>query len=258
MQFTANSFSLKNTLESGQFFRYTEDNGRYHIISHGKMFSLEQKNNTIIHENADTIFVKRFLGVNRKYYEALTKLQQDSILAPVMKEIAGISILKQEPWECAAAFLCSQCSNIKRITKNVNDLAKNFGKKVVFEDHEGFVFPKPEEIDNDAKLKTCKLGYREQYFQRIKHFSINAESYEEAMNFLQQYAGVGEKIADCVCLFALGYTQAFPVDVWIRRAMKHLFGIEKPKEIKQFARKRWNTHAGYAQQYVYHWARSNL
>jgi len=87
---------------------------------------------------------------------------------------------------------------------------------------------------------------------------LKKKKYEDAMNALIELPGVGEKVANCICLFSLGKTEAFPVDVWIQRMMTKIYfngKKTKMKDIKKFAEKRWGKLAGYAQQFLYHWGR---
>jgi N-glycosylase/DNA lyase len=117
--------------------------------------------------------------------------------------------------------------------------------------------PPAEELAR-AELSGVRLGFRERYLKataaRVANMDFSAIgelSYEEARQELMKLQGVGEKVADCVLLFGFGYLEAFPVDVWIARAMRAYYGITSIKEMRRFARERWHPYEGYAQQYLY-------
>jgi N-glycosylase/DNA lyase len=136
-------------------------------------------------------------------------------------------------------------------------LAKEFGKNGKF--------PSPGKINDLQKIKKCATGFRAKYIYAAnsmvddEYFAkMKKKKYENAMNSLMKLPGVGEKVADCICLFSLGKTEAFPIDVWIQRMMTKIYfngKKTKMKEIKKFALERWGKNAGYAQQFLYHWGR---
>lgn len=252
-QMQTSRFHLTNTMQSGQFFRHFPSADGFEVITHGRSFHVQQIGNKLVYHGTTQKFLRSFLGLTDQDDAALDALQKDELIAPLLH--MGIRIMRQDPWECTAAFILSSNSNIKRITRNVEDLSRLFGSKIDNSEHK--TFPRPEKIRGGRKLASCKLGYRESYLRAIKSFDLDADTYAEAMAALQTYRGIGEKIADCVCLFSLGHHEAFPVDVWIKKAMHRHFGLPV-SAIKSFARERWGKYAGYAQQYLYHWIRTSM
>ena len=116
-------------------------------------------------------------------------------------------------------------------------------------------------LDNLQKIKKCATGFRAKYIHQAnkmvddKYFEkLKKKNYQEAKKELMKLPGVGEKVADCICLFSLDKTEAFPVDVWMQRMMKKYYKKEKLKDIQQFAQQKWKF-PGYAQQFLFHWGR---
>ena len=140
-------------------------------------------------------------------------------------------------------------------------LAKNFGRRLTFEDKIFFSFPKLGQLNSMPKINQSGVGFRAKYLYSINKkiyrknlTELKKASFNDARNFLQQFPGIGPKVADCICLYSLNKKEAFPSDVWIERVMKQKYSID-PKHICIFAKDRWGPNAGYAQQFLYHEAR---
>ena len=255
-------FNLAHTLDSGQFFRYFLHEGWYYIVTRDKVFRVRQEGNVLYYEGASERFVKYFFALDENYSQIKKKLHKDPALAPAFRRYPGMRIMRQDPWECTVAFLCSQFSNIKKIKKNLELIAQKFGKKTVFKGKQFFTFPNPGEINNKAKLKSCAVGFRAKYIfgtnsqVNDSYFSrLRSLPYERAREKIMQLPGIGEKVSDCILLFSLGKSEAFPVDVWMERALKETYFPDQKialKKMAAFGRERWGQFAGYAQQYLYH------
>jgi len=192
-------------------------------------------------------------------------LRRDRRLWEALDAFPGLRILRQDPWECTAAFITSIASNIPRITGNLNDMAREYGSPIRLGSAEDHTFPRPDHLDDELGLRRLKLGFRAGYLVQAARLArsgileeIACQSYEDAKETLMVIPGVAEKVADCVLLFAYGRLNAFPVDTWIRKVMIQLFfkGRRVPdRAIRAFASERWGDLAGVAQQYLYHWSR---
>jgi N-glycosylase/DNA lyase len=197
----------------------------------------------------------------------------------------GLRVLRQDPWECLASFILSSTKQIVQIRQIVALLCERFGEPINrcsvepvarFDSATGrtrqFEFPSPEKIAHatEAKLRACKMGFRAPHLlaaareiaggqfdlERLRHLP-QAEAREELMKL----RGVGHKIADCVLLFAFGFDDAFPVDVWVERALRELYFPRcrvSAKRLRSFAAAHFGPHAGYAQQYLFHYMRTKL
>ncbi|MEM2916683.1 MAG: DNA glycosylase [Candidatus Woesearchaeota archaeon] len=258
-------FSLIHTLDSGQFFRYHLHDGWYYIVTREKVFRARQDADKLFFEGASERFVRHFFGLDENYLEIMHQLSKDPALRIAIKKYPGLRIIKQDPWECTVGFLCSQFSNIKKIKRNMECIAEKFGKEVVFKGKKFFTFPSAGELNDVAKLKKCAVGFRAKYIAGVNarvsdewFAGLRKLTYKQAREKLMALPGIGEKVADCICLFSLGFTESFPVDVWMERAVKELYPEAKKMKLRQmgeFGRKKWGRMAGYAQQYLYHWRR---
>jgi N-glycosylase/DNA lyase len=262
----APAFSLRHTLESGQFFRYSPGgDGRVTVHSGRRLFRIEQAGETLFAEGVSAAFLRSFFSLDHDLGSIETVLRRDPRLGPALEAFPGLRILRQDPWECTVAFILSIASNIPRITGNIADLARVYGTTSVLDATESPDFPRPHELGNERDLRKLRLGFRAKYLvqaARLARSGLLEEvallPYEEARESLMVVPGVAEKVADCILLFAFGHLNAFPVDTWIRKVMVRLFfgGRRTPdRAIRTFAQERWGDLAGYAQQYLYHWSR---
>ena len=197
---------------------------------------------------------RKYFDLDRDYRAVNKNLSKNEILKSAAEYSFGIRILNQEPWETLCSFIISQNNNIKRIKGIISRLCDNFG-----EDKGGYhAFPTAERIAECTleDLAVLRSGFRAKYIldaaQKISSGEIDLERLktvptDEARDELIKIKGVGPKVADCALLFSLCHIDAFPKDVWIKRAMQALFGGELPEEAKPYA--------GIAQQYIFFYAR---
>ncbi len=263
----APGFSLGHTLESGQYFRYTVKDGLYRVVRGQRYFQVRQDGESLHYEGADLWFLREFLALDQDYATIERALRRDRRLWEALDAYPGLRILRQDPWECTAAFITSIASNIPRITGNVNDMARESGLPIRLGNERSHAFPRPDRLDDEAALRRLKLGFRAAYLVQAARLAssgileeIASQSYDDAKDTLMVIPGVAEKVADCVLLFAFGRLNAFPVDTWIRKVMIRMFfkGRKVPdRAIRAFASERWGDLAGVAQQYLYHWSRNS-
>jgi N-glycosylase/DNA lyase len=211
-------------------------------------------------------------------------INKDPHIGKAVKDYWGLRLIKQDPWECLVSYICATYKNIAAIKHMLNNLSCKFGEKVKFEDFDFYTFPTCQKLAKatEADLMDCGLGYRAKYLlgtsRRICQSNFNLESlrkmpYVEAKKTLTEFPGVGAKVADCVLLFSLGKSEAFPVDVWVKRVILNHYGEKLPKTLVQklsarrslsscdyeklnaFGRNYFGKYAGYAQEYLYHYER---
>ncbi|MCH5297593.1 MAG: DNA glycosylase [Ruminococcus sp.] len=251
---------LAQTLDCGQSFRWTEnDDGSFSGVAFGKSVRVELKENTLFVYNAcleDCNIWSDYFDLELDYGKIR---EQISKIHPVLSEAAkyapGIRILRQEPYEALCTFIISQNNNIKRIKGIVKRLCECFGEKL--SDGE-FAFPTAEKMASLTAddLAPLRAGFRNRYLidaaQKVASGEVQLEKcrtadYEEARRELMKITGVGVKVADCTLLFGLHRIEAFPVDVWMKRAMEKLFPGMTPDDFGEYA--------GIAQQYIFHFSR---
>ncbi len=196
-------------------------------------------------------------------------LAADRVLARVIPHTRGTGLLIQDPWEVLISFIVSQNNNIPKISRSIDALARALGDPV---DETGYAFPPAERLAAAPAgvLRACHLGYRAPYVRaaarlvasgRLDLAALGRMPEEEARETLRAVPGIGDKVADCILLFGLGHTTAFPVDVWVWRAMERLYFEGRPRplrDIRAFARARFGPLAGYAQQHLFTYAREHL
>jgi len=260
-------FNLEYTLESGQIFRVNNINGWYYVNTQDKFFKIKQTRNELEFYGVSKDFIINFFSLDEKHTKILEEINRDPFINRVITQYSGLRLIKQEPWECLISFICSSASNIPRIKSKLNALSEHFGKKLVLDEIPSFAFPLPGRINDYEKIKDAKTGFRARYIFETNNvidceclYSLRNKSYESAKDQLKKFNGVGDKVADCILLFSLGFYQAFPVDTWIKKIMQlHYFNNRtiSNSEIREFGMSYFGRYAGYAQQYLFVFSRMN-
>jgi N-glycosylase/DNA lyase len=268
-------FDLVSTLESGQVFGFEKiAQGRYAGVLLGHPVKISQRKGFLNVENGKTGLspdtVRHFFDLDRDLTEIYSVLREDSALAPSFKAFKGLRLIRQEPWEALACFIISSNNNVKRIQGIYKNLVGYFSCRGAA--RRAPPFPEPIQIakTHERILRQLGLGYRAPFLWSTAVFlSHNPEyletirdlDYEEAKDRVISFPGIGPKVADCALLYGFHRLDAFPVDVWVLRAMRKLYfrnrGVSEAK-VHAFGRKRWGSHAGYVQQYLFHSARAGI
>ncbi|MBQ3546341.1 MAG: DNA-3-methyladenine glycosylase 2 family protein [Lachnospiraceae bacterium] len=268
-------FDIRQTLECGQCFHFEKlDEMDYAVVYKKHLLRIKQNGNVLKCENTS---VEEFENV-WKYYFDLDRdykcIQEDLIsaderLLEAIKENRGVRILNQDFAETLMSFIISQNKQIPHIKAIVKSLSEKYGDYLgSINGMDFYAFPDELQIKkiSEEMYRECKTGFRAPYLfdagVKLNSEDFNSEGlrnmgYDLAKEKLITIKGVGEKVANCVLLFALGYRNAFPVDVWIKRIMEHMY-FEKEtdnNEIMRFAKERFGDYGGYAQQYLFYYAR---
>jgi N-glycosylase/DNA lyase len=260
-------FSLRHSLECGQFFGWTKTADAYYIRSGEHFFRAGQDGDRLHVDGVPEAVAREFFALDHDAAAIEGALRRDRRLREAVDVYSGLRLLRQDPWDCTASFIISIASNIPRITRNVGDIARRYGRPLALGGFASHAFPRPGQIADPAGLRRLKLGFRAKYLTEAERLArsgllddVAGMPYEEAKEMLLVIPGVAEKVADCVLLFAYGHGSAFPVDTWIRRVMIEMFfqGRRVPdRAIRAFAQERWGELAGYAQQFLYVWSRES-
>ncbi len=227
----------------------------------GRLLRVRQSGEQLEFEGASRPFVERFFSLDVPLGEITQTLEQDAVVRRALREFAGLRLLRQDPWECLLSFVCSSACHIPRIKGCLSRLAEAFGTPLVLGNSREYSLPRPGQILDHRRLGKVRLGFRAAYVAALARRvdeeelrSLAKRPFPEARARLLSLEGVGEKVADCVSLFSLGFMQAFPVDTWIRRGMRRFYFDGEPVSdgvIREFARSRFGSFAGYAQEYLY-------
>jgi N-glycosylase/DNA lyase len=260
--------SLKDTLECGQFFRYTKVRDTYVVHSSGRLFSLWQKGDTLFYEGVDEAFLIDFFRLEDNYDAILREIDRDPIIHQAIERHRGLRLLRQDPWECLLSFLCSSAKAIPHIRCIIESLCRVSGEKISFGDMIGYGFPQPGCIKDRLQLEEIRAGFRTDYLVRAslsitreKLMALRNLSYPEARKALMNHPGVGKKVADCVLLYSLDFLEAFPIDTWIKKGLVAAYFDGKKvgeKRMEAFVSSHFGLFAGYAQLYLYHYWRHDL
>ncbi|OQB15573.1 MAG: DNA-3-methyladenine glycosylase [Firmicutes bacterium ADurb.Bin193] len=259
-------FDLKQTFECGQCFRWNPDSEGYTGVVGDYIIHAKQSGSTIEIDGADDEFIIEYFDLDRNYEKVKSKISNDDIIKKAVLYGGGIRILRQDPWEALVSFIISANNNIPRIKRIIESLCRTFGKPLTKGGKEYYSFPTAEVLSH---LKACDLsplrcGYRDGYIidaaQRVATgaldlFAIYNMDEDEGRRMLKTVKGVGDKVADCVLLFAYGKYGVFPRDVWIKRMMNRLYSVDE-KEVDAFARQKFGKLGGFAQQYLFFYGRS--
>ena len=255
------SISLGDTLCCGQSFRFREIAPQtFKGTAAGKTIIVSKQDDCLVLEGATEeefeSFWKHYFDLEFDYVALRESLSQlHPVLCDAAKYAPGIHILRQEPFEALISFIISQNNNIKRIEGIVDRLCETFGEKL---ESGEYAFPTAQRLAalSEEDLAPLRAGFRNRYIldaaKKVSTGEVDLEAcrtlpFADAKAQLMQIVGVGEKVADCVLLYGLHRTEAFPMDVWMKRAMKNLFSDVTPEFFGEYA--------GIAQQYIFHYCR---
>lgn len=269
-------FNLSHIFDCGQCFRWNrEDDESYTGVVKDKVINVEQDGSTIVFNNVNKDdyenIIKEYFDLNTNYTEIKNSLNTDAIMTEAIKFGDGIRILNQDEWETMISFMISANNRIPMIKKVIENLSVKFGEFICnYRGRDYYSFPTAEKLSaaDVEEIQECKAGFRS---PRLKEaatrfleerdiiYNLKNTSYDEGLTYLKTYKGIGDKVANCVLLFSMRQFDTFPVDVWVRRVMQTLYVDKDTKDadIRKFAENKFGKLSGYAQQYLFYYAREN-
>lgn len=272
-------FNLAATMTSGQAFRWRFVDGGWEAVVAGRWVRLEQCPFGIRAVTsalcANWEWIEEYMRLGDDMPAILTSFPDDPPMRSAQASCLGLRLLRQDPWESLASFIASSSKQIIQIQEIVRLLSERFGEPVIVPPGRLplWTFPTVERLATatEIELRSCKLGFRAPYLlgtarrivsgelnlARVRHMELRI-----ARDALMECPGVGRKIADCVLLFGYGFPTAFPVDVWIRKALHRLYFPTvrrmSVQRLERFVESHFGPNAGYAQQYLFHYVRTQL
>ena len=276
------SFKLEDIFECGQCFRWDrQEDGSYIGVIKDGVLKVSKQGKSVAFEGVlegdINSIVYDYFDLETNYNDFKDRLSKiDDNMKRSIEFGNGIRILNQDLWEMVISFIISANNNIPRIKGIINRISEKVGQKVTWNGKDYFLFPSPEELSklSVADLRALGTGFRDKRIYNTTQMIINKEinldslikirSTEEIRNELLKLDGVGEKVADCILLFALHRFDTFPVDVWVRRVMNVLYihnedeAKVNKKQIREVAYSLFGEIEGIAQQYLFYWARENF
>ena len=246
-------------IDSAQVFHWQKIGDRYAAVVNGRIMT-----------DADTDAAARFYFDDDRDYSHLVSSCCMECAQKAVSMLPGLRVLNQPAWEALIAFILSANNNVSRIRNLVLTLCEKYGDNYTYNGTVLHGFPSPENLaslDPSALRKEVTCGYRAEYLIETAKmvrdgFDLEALRHmptDEAKREVMHLKGVGPKVADCVLLFGLGHTDAFPVDVWVERLMESWFDVHGSRErICAEARRILGPECGLIQQSLFHAARTGL
>ena len=259
LRISREQFTPARTFFCGQCFRWKQlPSGAFEGIAHGRRLVVTENGDTVeigdFPENEEKLW-REYFDLDTDYSEYIERLSSDETLREACRASAGIHILRQEPFETLISFIISQNNNIPRISGIVERLCESFGEPV----DGGFSFPTAKRLEGveAGDLAPLRAGFRARYIAdavskvnsgEVDFAEIDALPLDQARERLKTIVGVGDKVADCVLLFAFRKRDAFPKDVWVKRIMSEYYPNGLPDCAKDIE--------GIAQQYLFDYIRN--
>jgi N-glycosylase/DNA lyase len=270
--FSTTDFDLKKSIECGQFFRYYLKDGWYYISIRECFFRIKQVEDKVYYEgikykagkdkyNIKEDLVKNFFSLDEDYENILNSLKTDEDMTTILNKHRGLRLIRQDPWECLIGYIASQASNIPKHTKCLFNLSKMLGKPQKLNGEISYTFPIPGTLDNETMIRKAGLGFRAKYIVSANYLfgdqslnDLRKSSYQKSKEELIKVYGISDKIANCVLLYSLGFHEAFPIDVWLKRIVEKKYFKGKKTSIQNlqsFSEDYFGEYAGYAQLFLY-------
>ncbi len=263
----APDFNLDLTLSCGQVFRW-DKNERWTGVVKGAVVRAQQEGSELIIESSlDKRSIQDYFRLDDDLEMIYSEIGRDELMTSLIQKYRGLRLIRQDPWECLASYICSSNNTIRNIKNSIRLLCECFGNRI----ENGFYsFPTPEALKHAelCNMASCRMGFRAPNVRSAAAMIADGEfdlygikdlSYEEGRAELTKIKGVGNKIADCVLLFAFGKLESFPVDTHIEQIMERFYPenfkntkkSKKRDEIADFARGYFGRYCGIAQEYLY-------
>ncbi len=266
-------FKLDDTVTCGQIFRfYKQDDNSYDIVLKDRVINVCMDKNYLCvssnNENDLEKVVKEYFDLDNDY-DVMNEflVNNDEKIKPAVEFSKGLMMIRQDPFETVMSYIISANNGVPQIASALNNIAKNYGKKVIFNDKEYYLFPQYKDLKDvsEEDYRNCKVGFRDKYLKamvdRLNNDEINLEEFYNldtklALDKFMENVGIGPKVASCILLFAYQKYDVFPIDTWVKKVMKNDYDIEGEKNIREFASKTYGKYSGIAIQYLFNYGRN--
>lgn len=268
------NFIPAHIFENGQCFRWIKtENNSYIIVAKDRVIEVELRGEDLIIHNSniddfENIWIDYF-DLERDYGALKDSLRVDEHLINAINFGSGLRMLNQDPFEMIMSFIISSNNRIPMIKRAINNISEKFGEGTIYKGNKYFYFPKLENLAcvSQEEFRNCSVGFRDKYLVGTLKMIFENNNINEIMNLsdddchkeLQKFPGVGSKVSDCIMLFSMKKHSAFPVDVWVKRAMMKFYVAPDTslKKIRDFGRDMFKDLSGFAQQYLFYYVREN-
>ena len=264
---------LAASLESGQSHRWRREGDWLSGVVRGNFMKVRQTGQRIELRSQPwpeaslvTLF-QSYLRLDDDIRAIYDDISRDSRVAEMIARYPGLRLLRLEPWECLISFICSANSNMPRIHQSIEKLSNSFGDPITLDGQVRHVFPTVSQLAeaSEEELRSLGLGFRAPYVAKATQMVLQGRldldylvraPYPEAKALLMECPGIGSKIADCIAVFSLEKLEAFPIDVWVRRALGEWYFPDQKtppdRVLLEWAQDHFGRYGGYAQQYLFH------
>ncbi len=277
----AEDFDLELTMTCGQTFCWNRLEGDLYGEGGDRFYSFRRGEPVIVEQRGDRLFVetelsrgevREALGLDHNLAQIFSGFPEDPQMRTALENFWGLRVVQDEFFPCLVSYLCSPQMRIPRIKKMHDSMAKKWGERIEYDGRALHRFPTPEQLGDatEQELRNLGVGYRAEYIvettKMVRRGDVEPEvirsmSYGEARQELKRLHGVGDKVADCVLLFSLGFLEAAPLDTWAKKALRAHYPrlhSEKYDEASENLRGYFGENAGYAQEYIFHAARKGV
>jgi N-glycosylase/DNA lyase len=270
-----NTINLENTIHSGQVFLWKKQERFWYGINGQDILKINNSGKVISHGNNKYDFFRNSDDLKK----IIKSISKDKTTRIAVKKYLGLRLIRQDPFQCFISFIVSSNSNIQKIKLSLEKISIKFGTKIKFDNQEFYIFPEPKKIANASiqEIQNCGVGYRAKFImdaakmvesKQIDFDHLRKLNYHNAKEMILTVPGVGNKVADCILLFSLEKTEAFPLDTWMIKILKKYYLEKFEIETKSITEKQYNIlhekivkyfgpYAGYAQQFLFKMEREN-
>lgn len=270
-----NTINIENTINSGQVFLWKKQYNFWYGVNGQDILKINNFGDVVSYSNRKYDFFRS----NDNIEKIIKSISKDKTTKIAVKKYLGLRLIRQDPFQCFISFIVSSNSNIQKIKSSLEKISIKFGTKIKFDNQEFYSFPEPSKIVNASiqEIQSCGVGYRAKFiidaakmveskeidFERLKKLNYN-----DAKETILTVPGIGNKVADCILLFSLDKTEAFPLDTWMIKILKKYYLEKFEIETKSITEKQYNIlhekivkyfgpYAGYAQQFLFKMEREN-
>ena len=270
-----NTINIENTINSGQVFLWRKQDNFWYGVNGYDILKINNSGDVVSYNNKKYDFFRNSDDIEK----IIKSISKDKTTKIAVKKYLGLRLIRQDPFQCFISFIVSSNSNIQKIKSSLEKISMKFGTKIKFDNQEFYGFPEPIKIANASiqEIQSCGVGYRAKFIinaaKMVESKEIDFEhlkklNYHDAKETILSVPGIGNKVADCILLFSLDKTEAFPLDIWMIRILKKYYLEKFEIETKSITEKQYNIlhekivkyfgpYAGYAQQFLFKMEREN-
>jgi N-glycosylase/DNA lyase len=267
----APEFDLGLTLGCGQVFHWRRHGAGWLGMIGDTPCYAEQQGDTLLVPRGMEKIAAHYFALDHPLAQMRATFPGDPAMDAAAEACRGLRLVRQPHWECVATFITSAQKAVVHIAQISHVLRQRYGRAFEWNGERLFSYPTPAALGvlEEADLRACALGYRAKNLLRTARMVAAGEvdftnvarlGDSEAQEDLQRLPGVGPKVANCALLFGFERLAAFPIDVWIERILRSIYFARKrkvtTKRLREFSARYFGPYGGYAQQYLFHHART--